>query len=163
MEQVNKENDHEALELAVQLLEEYMLSIFIDRRIFMTDGVPARYVDGFIRYILKDFRIKQNPEDLSSGPQIMVDHQGLTLLRLRARAEVSRRPHSGRLRPSAIRQSTGLSHLRRCPHGFFAPDDIFYRINEKDVQWTSFRLYGGPSGARTLDTLIKSQVLFQLS
>ncbi len=32
-------------------------------------------------------------------------------------AEVSREPHSGSLRPSAVRTSTGRVHLRRCPPG----------------------------------------------
>ena len=30
-------------------------------------------------------------------------------------------------------------------------------------KWSSFYRYGAPSGARTLGTLIKSQVLYQLS
>ena len=64
MEQVNKEREKEIMEAAIQVLDEYMLSVFIDRRIFMSDGVPARYVDGFIRYILRD--TEENLADVSS-------------------------------------------------------------------------------------------------
>jgi len=42
--------------------------------------------------------------------------------------QASRRPHSGRLRPSAARTFTGRSRLRRCPLGVRIPYDHISNI-----------------------------------
>ena len=54
--------------------------------------------------------------------------------------------------------------VRSCPEGFLLYrkfGGIFYIIKNKPIHMN--RLYSAPPGARTLDTLIKSQVLYQLS
>ena len=58
MEQKNMEKNQEVLERTAETLEALTFSIFIDRRRFMEDGVPARYVDSFIRY-----KMNMDPEE----------------------------------------------------------------------------------------------------
>ena len=71
----------------------------------------------------------------------MVRITGLTLLRLTARAESSRRPLSGRLRPWPTRQSTGLSRYTAMPSHVRVL--TYYIIDRKTLKRGSFCLWCG--------------------
>ena len=62
--------------------------------------------------------------------------------------QASRRPHSGRLRPSAARTFTGRSRLRRCPAGSIPL--LFVKITIETVKRPSLLLWWSVGGSNSL-------------